>query len=184
MSKAIFFNGPPRCGKDTSARAALEIPGVKFERFAMPIKTAFAGMMGRAVDDYGNVEFYEDRKEELVPELGVTYRQWQIDFSEKFMKPLYGQDVFARMLIGRTPAGSHLAISDSGFLCEVAPVARVFGPKNVLLVRIHRDGTDFSRDSRSYVDCPLIEAVDIENNDCQTTFEMRVRHMVSEFIFS
>ena len=103
----ILFNGPPRSGKDTAAKIAEQYIDNEtrydavWEKFSFPNKRAFAGMMGLECDDWGVVEPHEATKDEIIPVLGVSYRQWQIDYSEKYMKPLYGNDIFGRLLLDR-----------------------------------------------------------------------------------
>jgi hypothetical protein len=104
----LLFSGPPSSGKDTAAKIAWQHIWDKepnhdpvWEKFSFPNKRAFAGMMGLTCDPWGYVFPWEDTKDEVIPVLGVSYRQWQIDYSEKYMKPLYGEDVFVRLLLNR-----------------------------------------------------------------------------------
>lgn len=164
----ILFNGPPRSGKDTSAEAAetylTGLPSdywVEHEKFSAPLKTAFAGMMQAHIDNRFKVAHYEDHKEDIVPELGVSFRKWQQDYSEKFMKPLYGNAVFGRLLLGRldrmksmTSSGigpDFIIISDCGFQIEVDYCVESGVFKNVLLFRVARDGCSYAGDTRAGV---------------------------------
>lgn len=45
-----------------------------------------------------------------------------------------------------------MVFSDSGFQSEMEPLIEQFGIDNVVLVRLNRDGYDFSGDSRSYLE--------------------------------
>lgn len=187
MTKILLFNGPPRSGKDTSALTIeRNIPHIGFDRFAMPLKLAFAAVAGaKVLDKYGTVEPYESTKGEIIPWLGVSYRQWQIDFSEKFMKPLYGDDIFARLFVQRNKNfdGSAIVVPDSGFYSEAAPVAKAFGEENTLLVRIHRPGFDFTGDSRSYLYSVSPNEVDVYNDGTQEEFERKIFNIVNDFIY-
>lgn len=157
----ILFNGPPRSGKDTAAKIAWDYIAAKpdymaiWEKFSFPNKRMFAGMMDTKCDNWGVVPHWEDLKGEIDATLGVSYRQWQIDVSEKFMKPLYGNDIFGRLLLGRckeceedlpgfTPI---FIVSDCGFQIEVDTLKG----HNVLLYTLQRHGTSFDGDSREYV---------------------------------
>jgi len=202
LTKILFFNGPPRCGKDTSAiftmnrfslggfkvnEAGWRQPDpskfVRFDRFAMPIKRAFAGMVAADIDRFGNVEPYESAKGEVIPWLGVSYRQWQIDFSEKFLKG-YGQDIFAKLFVQRNSDArcNAIVVPDSGFAEEVAPVAEHFGLDNILLVRIHRPGFDFTGDSRSYLHGVVPNEVDVTNDNGVEEFHEKLKSVVGEFL--
>lgn len=159
--RIILFNGPPSCGKDTAARACFEAEDLNgyfrvFDRMSMPIKRAFAGMMHEYIDRWGNVRSYEAQKDKTwaAGPIQQSYRQWQIDFSEKFMKPLYGENVFGRLFVQRQ-VGRHIdavvLVPDCGFDIEHKTLSDAYLPHNVLVVKIYRPGTDFTKDSRAYL---------------------------------
>lgn len=158
--KLILLNGPPRCGKDTAAQLLRNHYKPRYttrwEKFSRPHKEAFAAMARENIDFEFNVAHYELRKAETIPWLGVSYRQWQIDFSEKFMKPLYGETIFARMLLERIrnragEAGYLCVVSDCGFQIEVDTVAAAWNPADLMVITVMRDGCTFAGDSRQYV---------------------------------
>lgn len=172
MGKIILLNGPPSSGKDTAAKHirawynekyyGLGIGNRSFcllDRMSMPIKRAFAGTMGLPITNDGIVEPWESQKEEIIPELGVSYRQWQIDFSESFLK-CYRQEICGELLatrIGRRFSrniANLIVVPDCGFEIEIEILYARFPPANILLLRCHRDGFDFSNDSRGYVNAP------------------------------
>lgn len=184
MPKFILLNGPPRSGKDTAAKMILNGDSINFDylvnhmKFSAPLKEAFAAVMEKDINDFV-VEYYEDHKEEIIPFLGVSFRQWQIDFSEKFMKPLYGNDVLGRLFINRIQADLEngpdenwvYVISDCGFQVEVDHILKTFPPADVLLIRLFREGCTFVGDSRSYVIAPGCTEIDLRNNSNLTIFE-------------
>lgn len=167
--KVILFNGPPRSGKDSLSLATegfvFDQPNtgmVVHEKFSRPLKAAFAAMMNETMNEDFNVGFYEEHKEEVIPCLGVSFRQWQIDFSEKFMKPLYGNDVFGRLLWDRLAGQieevegkpAFVVISDCGFQVEVDYLLKKLPPENIFLFRLQRHGTSYVGDSRGYIYAP------------------------------
>lgn len=202
--RIILFNGPPRCGKDTAAKSfvtnkdgqdiRLPLAGMwKFEKMSFPLKWMFAAMTQTECDMYGNNSVWESKKEEAVPVLDeiiggqcfrTTYRQWQIDASEKFMKKRYGEDVFTRLFIERNPA--HLPInvlvSDCGFQVEYDALAEHYGAQNILLIRIVRDGCSFANDSREYIDGMDGNIVLIDNNGTKDAFIAEVKDKVARWI--
>lgn len=195
MTKILFFNGPPRSGKDTAALHTMDKRKldqrdwrarqvITFDRFAMPIKRAFAGMVNAHVDQFGNVEPWESTKSEIIPWLGVSYRQWQIDFSEGFLKK-YGKDIFAQLFIQRNPKRDRnvIVVPDSGFAEEVKPIADFYGEENVLLVRCHRPGFTFEGDSRSYITigAPGRE-FDVDNDAGIDDYNKKIAAIVAPFI--
>src|SRR5277367_2870726 len=112
MGKIILLNGPPSSGKDTGAKHIREFLNhtpyqgrllhTAMDRFSLPVKRAFAGMMGVSCTADGIVTQYEPIKELPIARIGgMSYRQWQIEFSEDFMKPKFGEAIFGQLLIER-----------------------------------------------------------------------------------
>jgi hypothetical protein len=164
--KVILFNGPPSSGKDTAARicftercgAAYKV----FDRMSMPIKRAFAATIAAPIDRWGNVEPHERAKDEVMKGFGVSYRQWQIDFSERFMKPLYGEDIFGKLFINRQKQqhpDSVILVPDCSFDIEFTTLEAHFGRGNVFVIKLYREDCDYRIDSRGYLsvgqDLPL-----------------------------
>jgi len=170
--KLVLLNGPPRCGKDTAAGIISDIMNTKARikvaenlKFSAPLKESLPVFFGLSTKQ---VEFLEQHKEE--PHewlLGFSWRQVQIDMSEKYAKLIFGQDVFGRIAQNklRNSTSEWFFVSDSGFVQEARALVDVVGVDNSLLVRIIRTGTDFSKDSRSYWENSLgIKELQIENN--------------------
>lgn len=182
MSKIILLNGPPSGGKDTAAKHIRQwyltnttdtraTNRCVLDRMSMPIKRAFAGTMGLPITEDGEVQPWESCKEEIIPEFGVSYRQWQIDFSESFLK-CYRQEIFGELLAARIARrfsrkiANLIVVPDCGFDIEIKVLYERFDPKDILLIRCHRDGFSFQGDSRSYVRAPQGCAVgDLMNSD-------------------
>lgn len=175
--KLILLNGPPQSGKDT-ARLAIEsgdkVPFTFHAKFSMPIKRAFAGMMDVPCDQDGIVYQYEVEKDKPIPVLdgilgGNSFRQWQINFSEYFMKPLYGEDIFARLLLTELEEQQPdcVIVSDCGFQVEVDYLCTRLPIEAVYLVQIWRDGTSFTGDSRQWVTptFPTTKFLKVVNDD-------------------
>lgn len=145
----IALNGPPRCGKDTAAKAVyatLTSLGkvALLEKFSLPIKRACHGLLLPYIN-----------KDEIDPVLGCTPRQWHIEFSENFMKKLYGQDIFGRLLahrINRTPQPDFVVVSDCGFQSELDVLAACDQISSIWIISISRFGCLF--DSRGLVKTP------------------------------
>lgn len=163
----VGFNGPPRCGKDTMARMLAEYMD---SRITLPVREINLNLPLRKIA-YAMVGFtgsmegadYEAFKVKWFSSLDRTGRQLLIEVSENFLKPTYGQGVLADLLFEQT-AGFHGVglLRDCGFQCEVDPLARLLGFRKIYVARIHREGCDFSNDSREYVTHPFAD--DYENN--------------------
>lgn len=148
--KVIFFNGPPHCGKDTisdllAAHSAVEVTQLKF---ADPLKDQCAILLGVSREE---LELIKDLPHPVFN--GGTPRQYLINLSEKLIKPLYGDQFFGNVAANKIDVRKlqgRIAFSDSGFLSEAIPVVNKVGLANCAKIEIHRKGTDFKKDSRSY----------------------------------
>lgn len=156
-ARAILFNGPPGCGKDTIVNHLSQVlPAVEARKFATHVKEATHAIFG-LFDTLGRPvahDAFEDCKNEPRDEFnGMSPRQAYIWFSEEVMKPKFGKGVFgqieARKLNCEAP--DLYAFSDSGFAEEAREVVKVLGPDRVFLVNIFRDGHTFEGDSRGYI---------------------------------
>lgn len=189
----VLFSGPPRAGKDTAAEAVMREfyyeYTMRWEKFSFPNKRAFAGMMNAQCSPLGVVNPYEKTKDEIIPELGVSYRQWQIDYSEKYMKPLYGDDIFARLLLMRQreriqTEGYLCVVSDCGFQVEVDTLANAIPPKNLLFIKVIRDGCTYDGDSRQDIRAPHSDFNYhvLYNDKDTTTWEKKASKLVGDFL--
>lgn len=144
--RIIALNGPPRSGKDTAAK----LLGIPVFKFASILKRSAHAMYGLDVP----VDFFEDRKDQRCPEFyGLTPRNIYIEVSERYFKPVHGNDFFGTVLAEALARSNHeaVAISDSGFDIELIPLIERFGENSITVVRLHRDGCSFRGDSRNYV---------------------------------
>ena len=100
MTKIILLNGPPRCGKDYAGNL-LTGPGARVAKFAHVLKErthAAYSILHRGQP--APHDWFETTKDEPCGEfLGRTPREAYIAFSEQFMKPLHGVDIFGRLLL-------------------------------------------------------------------------------------
>ncbi|MEG0209071.1 MULTISPECIES: hypothetical protein [Gammaproteobacteria] len=155
MAKVIILNAPPRSGKDTIQNMILSqrnvMPGM-FKRTMFKLVKIIIG----SSDFHKFMDVYEtDGKdtEKLSFLGGMTCREFMIWISEGVIKPKFGNSHFG------TLEASHLhenneyeqpfIYSDGGFHDEVKTLVD-FGHE-VILVRLHREGFDFSNDSRDYI---------------------------------
>jgi hypothetical protein len=167
----LLVNGPPRSGKDTFADMISDIaskdgPGGRQFKFADPVKKGAHASLG-IMSPPEHYDLVKDRPHDDF--FGLTPRQAYINHSEKYMKPIYGQDVFGKLAarqlshLAKRRNGFALAVfSDCGFKAEVECVSKLF---RSALVRLYRDGCDFTNDSRSYLEDVSVPNIwDISNN--------------------
>lgn len=168
MTTIVFFNGPPRAGKDTAGSVLFDrTTTVHIDKFARMLKESCHAAYGvRLRHKPAPHDYFESNKD--TPQsvfFGKTPRQIYIAFSETYMKPTHGQDVFGKMLLEDLRYKSHrfIAITDSGFVKEADVLINHYGAANCVLVRLSRDGCDYSNDSRSHIALPGVSTFDIHN---------------------
>ena len=192
--KVVFVNGPPGSGKDTVGDILCAHGSGRrlVQKFAHEVKERTHAAF-RIVDERGRPvahDYFEKQKEvPLECFLGLSPRQAYIEFSERFYKQLFGQDVFGRLLAKRLELTllaaskkkgfAHVpdafTITDSGFEAEAVPIVEMFDAENCTLIRVHRKGHDFLGDSRSYIDLSSlgVKAVDVDNpGDTIASFQL------------
>jgi hypothetical protein len=155
----VLLNGPPRCGKDFAGRLLAKRQGVAVDKFARILKERCHAAYGKPELPHDYFEAVKDEPCDLF--LGRTPREVYIAFSEAFMKPLHGKNVFGRMLAAEWAGHSVpcLVITDSGFREEAEALIEGLGSAaTTTLIRIHRQGRTFAGDSRSYLDLGVREA--------------------------
>jgi hypothetical protein len=184
MTKVLLLNGPPRSGKDFGGGALVrDFDGTAcVAKFAHVLKErthAAYGVMhhGRPAPH----DWFETQKDSPVGEfLGRTPREAYIAFSEQFMKPLHGDNIFGRLLLADLRQGEPhdlIVVTDSGFRSEAEVLVRFYGEHNVTHVRLHRPGRTFTGDSRTYIDLSDlgVTPIDIHNDTDEDTLVARLK---------
>jgi hypothetical protein len=157
--KVLLLNGPPRSGKDALGNAIIKILGEEravMAKFAHVLKVMTHNLYGIECETEQFDPIKDDPNDAFY---GATPRQAYIAVSERLMKPLHGSDFFGERLADDVEDfyfdKDLVVVTDSGFKEEAEVLVRRFGRDAVYLVRLSRPGTDFSGDSRSYVDLDL-----------------------------
>lgn len=173
----IALNGPPSSGKDTVADALVEhlktiadAPYARHFKIAERLKRTAMILMDQ--QDY-HWRIWESRKDEIVSYAGndMTYRDLLISVGDTLCGR-FGRDMWTKLLLNEMNEEAEdvdpynipnfvAVISDLGFdeeyACLLSTDHYVFG------IRLHREGTDFSNDSRDYIS-DQDGTVDFENN--------------------
>lgn len=170
--KIVLFNGPPRSGKDTAANMLAQylngIPGVTAIRysFARPLKETTHALYGMSHLEYDTFEYSKDMISSDF--FGLTPREAYIKVSEKMIKPVLGNTHWGKVFVNWANQldddKTVFIISDCGFQEEIEPIKDISGPMNMFMVKMSREGYDFSKDSRSYINDPSIPSMEITNN--------------------
>lgn len=207
MSKtiAIVFNGPPGCGKDTAVDALVSLynkasvgrgSSAVHKRFKEPLYALLEEYIlseGYDPEEAGIIAYSlakaEDTKDVPIPyqgQLGViTPRQLLIRLSEDILKPQYGKDVIGKLVASNLMKsqedfeGGVLAFfSDGGFQEEIECLRDMSIP--VLVLQVYRDGCDFSKDSRGYIEGDI--NIKIHNNGTKEEFVVKSIQSVHKLI--
>jgi hypothetical protein len=180
----IYLNGPIGSGKDTLGNLLVEILASRgisarteqFKESLYDLATHIASLprdlfLWHATDrKLKESPFFMLPKNyvEGTPSYGMYFspRDWLIHVSERVAKPLLGKGVFGAHTAGRvlpfftsTSNTAVVVITDSGFEEEKQELDKhlteLLGSSYTShLVRLTREGTDFSKDSRSYLKDP------------------------------
>tara|TARA_Y100000588_G_scaffold170332_1_gene184156 strand:- start:16417 stop:17091 length:675 start_codon:yes stop_codon:yes gene_type:complete len=213
MLKVIIFNAPPRAGKEVAAKAVIKSINTQdsnlvayHKEFKDELFKVAANTLGISVEDF--LKDYNSKVKDVVESKylfnvdedvwwkdvpiydvnGKLYskRQWLIHISENVIKPSFGKDAFGKMFVNSLPEEGVIAVSDGGFPEEIQPVIDHVGPDNITIIRIHREGCDFSNDSRNYLTQDMFEDkinfVDVNNNASIEKFETDVVHILGSIL--
>lgn len=160
----VVLNGPPGCGKDTIAKIICDGCGFIKHQFKDALYEHTARHFEVDLDKF--IYYASDRTlKDTVSLAGLgnrTPRQALIHVSEDIYKPRFGNDYFGKVeatrvreLAGRMGGIINVIYPDGGFESEIPPVESEYD--GLLIIRLHRAGFDFSKDSRDYVYLPDTE---------------------------
>ena len=183
----FLFNGPPGSGKDAAVRALSQYndisPLTASGKFSGPIKQALMATFWH-LDLYNMTTEQKSMPVEILG--GHSWREAQIYYSEKFMKPCFGEDIFGKLLLEKIDHESDYFelqayfVSDSGFVSEAMPIIRA--GYEVHVVQITRPGCTFEGDSRSYIEPPGTKMFLIANDGTLEEFERKVITYVEQVL--
>ena len=179
--KIILLNAPPGAGKDFAAQFLVKnVRDCRLDKFARLLKERTHALYGFPDRDFTYYEYSKD-----IPStdfLGLTPREAYIRVSETYFKPTHGNRVFGELLskeLNNIPE-EVIAISDSGFCEEAEVLIEKYGTNNVLLIKIHREGCDFSEDSRDYIELHVLSKWILNKGDA--SFEEEVLSFVFNWL--
>ena len=158
--QVVLLNGPPKSGKDTIADALVQAVGPLWSvnyKLSSVLKATARVMFSLSDTQYNALERPEnkDKKGHVGLSNKKSWREILISLSEDYIKPTYGENFFGLATVKAlntfsSRGYSHVFISDSGFKEEAETLVTMCPTCNFTLARLHRDGTDFNNDSRSY----------------------------------
>jgi hypothetical protein len=143
-----------------------------------------------------DLDTFEGILKESVKVVGLTYpiechlsvRQAMIYVSEMICKPSFGQDYFGRIRAESVTENDSVVVDGScGFMEELVPLADKFYDKldDITVIKVHREGCDFSGDSRDYLSDEQIKdlgfkVVDVYNDGTEKEFLDKIKDIYLE----
>lgn len=175
LRKNTFFylNGPPSVGKDEIGKVIA--PKLRSSTFGYKNRLVAIAKVMAGVNDATWDKMYEDKDTPNNRLFGLSPRKFLQVISEKMVKPILGEDYFAKALNkeilnkGRNIYRPfHPVITDCGFEKEVACTLAAFPQANHVIIRLHCEGCTFEGDTRTYLPpmangSPNIIELEIEN---------------------
>lgn len=179
----IIFNGPPGSGKDHACEYLSElIENCHHEEFKRHLFKCTKILFN--IDSQEFDELYKDRETKEKPTCklrGMSPREAMIFTSEEVIKPKFGKDYFGLCAAENLEYGLNV-FSDGGFEDELVPVYQECDG-NMLIVQIHREGFDFSNDSRNYIDEFLdVPVLKLFNDSTIENFELKLANITQAFL--
>jgi len=155
---AIILNGPPGSGKDEGAKTIIAHDPIHAKHLEFKTQLFEHTIDLFEIDADLFYSLYNDRRTKEEPSIHLTLdgvelfspREALIHTSENVYKPRYGKDYFGECAARSIATGCINVFSDGGFREELNPVIRMVDGR-VALIHLHREGCDFSKDSRDYV---------------------------------
>ena len=151
----IILNGPPGVGKDVQALAITKAMRFYRKPVQMQIKSALYAetLLHYGLDNECYVDMFIDRSYKEHPSAffgGLSPRQALQYVSEGICKPRYGKDYFGRISAQEVALCNNdfIIFSDGGFIEEVD---RISEKADVILIRLRKEGVDFTGDTRTYL---------------------------------
>lgn len=166
MTKIIIFNGPPRSGKDTAAKALQQYLGedtAAHLKLSTPLKTLASDFIGQ------DSNVLEQQKEQpILFGISTSFRDIQIGLYSSIAKVL-GPSWLAEIAAHKINKTEQpiVVLSDGGRPEEVDKLVRKFGAGNIMLFHIHRKNTSFQGDIRQYIYDGRIFTQLVINDDLQ-----------------
>lgn len=186
MMKIVVFNGAPKSGKDTfGSLLKQDLNGLED---CLAENHSFKEIMFDILCNLFSIthsewfDRYDKAKEEPWDKLrGLSQRQALIALSEQGLKNAFGQDIFGYHMVGRLKFASagideegykyYAVFTDCGFQAELDCLKAEFGAENIMLVRLHREGFDFSNDSRSLLYDSEVHSIDVDSKGLGETYD-------------
>lgn len=189
----IMFNAPPRAGKDTAADVICEtFNNVARVNFKDSLYARSSKMLNLDLDFWTTVCQNGDLKDKPMGDFVIlgdamkkaTPRELLIKVAESFIKPNFGNNVFAEDAAKdirnqlMTTKNNIFVMPDCGFDYESDTIRKRFQGSNVKVIQIHRTGFNFDNDSRDWVAADE----ELKNATSVDIFKRMVAHRMTQIV--
>ena len=180
MKKIIVFNGPPRSGKDTASEIICShYSNSAILKFTEIVKNKTHESLGLVcAHDF----FEKDKDLKLSIFKNLTPRQAYINMSEQ-LRNEFGQNAIADIFVEKFHNLTEQLIvnPDIGFQFEADVLLNNLDHKNILFIKLMRNGKTFENDCRNWVNMDPCKTVTVYN-DTKSQLEKDILSIVNDFL--
>jgi len=149
----VLIHGKKRSGKDTLAGILKELePRLTVKSFAGPLKEITAKSFDISLETVDYLKNNEDIKIEFTDSkeklcTGNSVRNFLQNLGTEAIKPIFGNDVWAKLLIEGYNTQTHLLVPDFRVIEEYNTLTDVLGNDEIITVNIIRPDAEISGDT-------------------------------------
>lgn len=167
----VLISGPPRSGKNRAGACLAERLDADHFALSNMLKHLTHQHFGMGAE-LPPLEFESCKDKPMIEFGGMTPRQSYIMFSEKHLKPRYGNDYLGRVGGNRIKSnkdkGRISIVSGVGFIDEIRPMIEAVGKFETLHIKINPLRCEHIEDSREKVNLSNfdLKEINVENRGC------------------
>lgn len=156
----IALNAPKEAGKDFAASIIKKHYGIDQQRFAKYVIDDVREAYGISEGVWNSLYTREDKDKPHLAFGGASPRKALIHQAESVRKPRDGKDYYARVACKEADelGDDKILFGDLGFTEEIDTLVKVFGARNILVIKIMNPVDRSKGDSRSYLSDGLLDA--------------------------
>lgn len=175
----IILNGPPGVGKDTLADYIVKkwnFTKFEFKASLIDVVCRFFSISREEWDAHYTREGKEEPWDRLtINGMMMSQREALKFISEKVIKPSIGKGTFGVTAFDSIQTSKFTISADGGFNEEIDVFDQQYNMGELIVVRLHRDGFDFSNDTRDYLYGYHSIDIDIIPGDIEKTASRIIR---------
>lgn len=184
--KIVVMNGPKGSGKDAAADYMVSqmthLQKFEFKERLIEIICSTYGLTKR---EWAQL-VQRDYKEKPCNALwGRSPREAYVFVAEEVIKPNFGEHIFGRLTGAQAINHQISIVSDGGYKEEIEALLEFYTPEDILVVRVHRPGYEFTNEGRYYLQEEMFEhppiIVDAHNDSDLGSYLTLLKQALSAF---